>query len=514
MQLRPPTSGRIIASIFASCTHPGGRLFAAALALVISPLALADTVGDARQLSHLGEPLRLSIPVRSDAGETLDVRCLSVVSPRESDGVPHILTARVAIERQSSGTQVVVSTATPMREPVTRLLLRTTCDGATRVYTLFLDPPGSGRVIRAIGRPGPRLSDTGTSAATAAGGAIPTPEPTPGAAPAVTVIPVIQAGNRATPVANPVQPAPAASAPGVRAASRAAGVTEALGGATPLPSDAKMPRPVTNAAVAAENATLKQQVAELNGEIQRLQNNSVTAGESPPLKPTPRPPASPRTARPMPREADEAAAAGVPWDEGWPLAIALGGLAALTIGGLLWRRRRGHGSEDWALTGPPSHRMASRTSLSEEPVTFKQVGMRADMEVANDAVSTPPAQAAQVPRREASTAEVRPAPLLLQPSAEDLARDLEHELIVAEHSHSALERSHPDIVELLTRSWGTAAASGHLAAILAAGSVEMGRMSGEAVAELRLLVRIAGDLGQRNAGPARAMAITPPAPAW
>lgn len=516
MQLRPPTSGRIIASIFAFGNDPGRRLFAAALAFVISPFVLADTVGDARQLSRLGEPLRLSIPVLTDAGQTLDARCLGVVSPRESDGVPHILTARVAIERQSSGTQVMVSTTTPMREPVTRLLLRTTCDGATRVYTLFLDPPGSGRVIRAIGRPGPRLSNTGASAAPAAGTGIPAAEPTPGAVPAVTVIPVIQAGSRATLAAIPAQPAAAASptgAPAARAGSRSAGATEVLRGAEPVPSDAKMPRPVTDSAVAAENATLKQQLAELNGELQRLQNSSVTAGESPPLETTPRPPASPRPARPMPRAAGEAASAGVPWDEGWPLAIALGGLAALSVGGLLWRRH-GHRAEDWALTGPPSHRVASRTSLSEEPVTFRQAGMRTDMEVANDSVSSPLAQSAQVPRREEAAADMRPAPLLLQPSAEDLARDLEHELIIAERSHSALERSHPDIVELLTRSWGTAAARGHLAAILAAGSVEMGRMSGEAVAELRLLVRVAEDLGQRNATPALSVAITPPTPAW
>ncbi len=514
MQPRPPPSGRFIASIFASCTNPGGRLVAVAIAVAVSPFALADTMGDARQLSRLGEPLRLSIPVQIDAGEPLDARCLGLASPRESDGVPHIMTARVAIERQSSGTQVVVSTATPVREPVTRLMLRTSCDGATRVYTLFLDPPGSGRVIRAIGRPGPKLSDSGSNAAPSAGAGIPDAERTPGSAPAVTVIPVIQAGSRATITAMPPQPAAAAlptGVPAARAGSGSPGATEVLRGAEPAPSAAKMAGRATASAVAAENATLKQQLAELNGELQRLQNSSVTAGESPPVKTTPRPPSP---ARPVPRMADDAASAGVPWDEGWPLAIALGGLAALSVGGLMWRRRHGRGAEDWALTGPPSHRVASRTSLSEEPVTFRQAGVRTDMDVANDSVSSALVHPAHAPLHQGATVEMRPAPLLLQPSAEDLARDLEHELVVAERSHSALERSHPDIVELLTRSWGTAAARGHLAAIVAAGSVEMGRMSGEAVAELRLLVRVAEDLGQRNPTPARSVAITPPTPAW
>lgn len=513
MQPRPPASGRVFARIFASCADCRRRSFAAAFAFAISPFVWADTVGDARQLSRLGEPLRLSISVQADAGETLDERCLAVASPRESDGVPHIMTARVAVERQRSGTQVLVSTAAPVREPVTRLMLRTTCDGATRVYTLFLDPPGSGRVIRAIGRTGPRLADIGSTASAAAAAAgITASERTPGATPAVTVIPVIPAGSRTTSPAAPTPPAAAVSPPGSPAARAATGpsaVTEASRGAEPAPSGARMSVPaVAASAVAAENATLKRQLAELNGELQRLQNSKVPAGESPPVVVTrPRPP------RPPP-VADDPASAGIPWDVHWLLAIALGGLAALTIGGLMWRRRHGFGIEDWPLTGPPAHRVASRTSLSEEPVTFKQAGVRTDMDVANDLASSALVPPTRVLRREEVAVDTRPAPLLVQPSAEDLGRDLEHELVVAERSHSALERSHPDIIELLTRSWGTAAARGHLAAILAAGSPEMDRMSGEAVGELRLLLRVAEDLGQRNATHHRPVAITPPAPAW
>jgi len=106
-----------------------------------------------------------------------------------------------------------------------------------------------------------------------------------------------------------------------------------------------------------------------------------------------------------------------------------------------------------------------------------------------------------------------PTPLLLQPSAEDLGRDLERELFVAERAHSALERAHPDLVDTLTRCWGTAAARAQLATLLQVGSPQLARMSGEAVAELRLLVRIADELVHR-AAPESPAPYRPPAPAW
>jgi hypothetical protein len=189
--------------------------------------------------------------------------------------------------------------------------------------------------------------------------------------------------------------------------------------------------------------------------------------------------------------------------------VALGGLAALGVGGLVWRRR--HAGEVWALTGPPSHRMASRTSLSEQPVTFKHGSMEhthAPSSHAGDAPHDAAWAAAPVPAPINT-----PTPLLLQPSAEDLGRDLERELFIAERAHSALERSHPDVVDALTRCWGTAAARTQLAELLQVGSATLARMSGEAVAELRLLVRIAEDLGQRTLHEPAAQ-FRPAAPAW
>jgi hypothetical protein len=135
-------------------------------------------------------------------------------------------------------------------------------------------------------------------------------------------------------------------------------------------------------------------------------------------------------------------------------------------------------------------------------------------EVDAGALGLEPAARVTVAAASREPAALAPAPLRLQPSPEDLARELEHELRVAERSHSALERAHPEVVESLTRAWGTAAARNHLAALLAPGSQELARMSGEAVAELRLLLRVAEDLPLRNGFDPTPVGFTPPAPAW
>ena len=90
--------------------------------LAVGGVARGETLGDARQLSRLGEPLRLSIPVRPDGGPPLQDACVAVVPPPQSDGLAHILTANVVVERQgAAGASVTVTTANPIREPVMRL---------------------------------------------------------------------------------------------------------------------------------------------------------------------------------------------------------------------------------------------------------------------------------------------------------------------------------------------------------------------------------------------------------
>lgn len=468
-------------------------------------LAPAETLGDALQLSRLGEPLRVVVPIRPDGSPPLIDRCLAVVAPGQSDGLPHILTANVAVGRDAGSGTVLVTTSAPVREPVVRLLLRTTCDGATRQYTLFLEPPGSTRQVRAVAQSGPRVGSLlpgvgsgrpadSSPGATSAGREL-APR-TPASAPVVTVIPVAPAPTqRPAAVADPKPTQAGDAAPLIAAASPsvASPMSEPARTEAPSAEAAAPPAPPPTAALEAENQTLKQQVAALTGELQRLQQTPA------PQRASPAAPVAGGTVR----------ALGSPrWELAWPVLVALAGLAALIVGGFgfMWRRRH-HPVDEWMLTGPPSHRVASRTSLAEEPVPFKQVGVRTDIRPEEAGATT---IALSSPREHT----VAPATLRLQPSADDLGRELEQELFIAERAHSALERAHPDIVDALTRCWGTAAARHQLARMLDAASPELARMSGEAVAELRLLMRIAEDPNPREDTDSAPRTLSPPAPAW
>ena len=485
------------------------------MALICASVPGAETLGDARQLSRLGEPLRLVIPVRPDAGPAVDERCLAVAGTRESDGLPHILTANVAVEREGNARSVVVTTSAPMREPVSRLVLRITCDGASRQYTLFLEPAGSTRQVRSVAQPGPQLGTPGSSQANTTSGSpalegARAPASGSGAAPVVTFIPVLPgptppasaparstlaAEQRTTPPIKPATP-PSAQQPAPSPPS---------GPAFTAPAVTAPEQPAAASTLEAENQTLKQQVAELSTELQRLQQAK-----------SPEPPTRPLQMTAAP--AESASASAFPrWDMVWPVLVALAGLSALTVGGFMWHRRHNAGDE-WALTGPPSHRVVSRTSLAEEPVTFRQAGIRTETpgeagEAARaETTGQPGTPSADAPPAAASAP---PAALRLQPSTEDLARDLEQEPFIAERAHSALERAHPEIVDVLTRSWGTAAARQQLVKLLETGSAELARMSGEAVAELRLLLRIADDSTPPAPEPyVVPTTLTPPAPAW
>ncbi|MEO5698992.1 MAG: hypothetical protein ABIS17_02405 [Casimicrobiaceae bacterium] len=554
----------------------------AAISLAATSGTVAETLGDARQVSRLGEPLRVSIPVRADGGAPLQERCLAVIAPGQSDGLPHILTANVVLDRQGPAPGILVTTGNPVRDAVIRIVLRTHCDGASRAYTLFLEPPGSTRQIRAVVQPGPRVPAMPNSAAVAAesersaaappvttiavnpsagsplaaasqartpasmgrdpvepanrapsvssrvGGAnapalapppatkpAPVPAPTsanrtPAGAPPVALAPQPAArastaeasAPRATPparVAPMATPAQTPAAPTTLVAAAPTGPPAAARAAETAGANAASEVPgVESAKLEAENETLKQRLAQLSGELQRLQQPSRTP--------------SPRASAPEAAENATSGTFSVPgWEVAWPVIVALAGLAAVVLGGLMWRRH--HAGEEWPLTGPPSHRLASRTSLAEEPVPFKQAGLGAEAAGGEPSLERSPPSPQPGLRLVGGAA--APAAILMQPSADDLGRDLEQELFIAEQAHSALERSHPDIIEALTRSWGTAVARHQLATLLQSGSEEVARMSGEAVAELRLLLRVAEEHSARAAPePAPPAGYAPPAPAW
>ncbi|HEV7414455.1 MAG TPA: hypothetical protein VGP14_12415 [Casimicrobiaceae bacterium] len=150
-------------------------LISGALALLAAPCVLALSLGDAAPQSSLGQPLRVVVPIDASKSQSLTAACVRVIADAAGDsGHPHLLTGRVTIDRTAAGTQLLVTTARPVNEPVVRLAVQAGCDGTTRRdYVLLLDPPGAGAATAAVAY---RRAET-TRVATAAAPRIAKPAP-------------------------------------------------------------------------------------------------------------------------------------------------------------------------------------------------------------------------------------------------------------------------------------------------------------------------------------------------
>lgn len=127
-----PTQSAIAASV------------ACALLGVSSSLhAIGLGIGDVR--SRLGEPLRLVVPVRLDASETLQPSCVQIAR-RPDESIPAAAGAQIAIEQTPAGAPaIVVSTGGPVYEPIVRVIVEVGCPAVvSREFVLLLDPPVGG----------------------------------------------------------------------------------------------------------------------------------------------------------------------------------------------------------------------------------------------------------------------------------------------------------------------------------------------------------------------------------
>jgi hypothetical protein len=119
-------------------------VIAGTLALLAAPCVGALSLGDATLQSSLGQPLRVAVPIGSAGGPPLTAACVHVVADTAGSS-PHLLTGRVTIDRGTAGSQLVVTTAGPVNDPVVRLAVQAGCDGTTRRdYVVLLDPPSAG----------------------------------------------------------------------------------------------------------------------------------------------------------------------------------------------------------------------------------------------------------------------------------------------------------------------------------------------------------------------------------
>ncbi|MGC3963785.1 MAG: hypothetical protein QM803_10810 [Rhodocyclaceae bacterium] len=99
-------------------------------------------MGEATTRSHVGQALRIEIPLQLAAGESPDPSCFQVVpGVHEDDGIPWILNGRTSIEGSGASTRLVLRT--PATDaPAVRLAVRAACGvNLRREYALLLEPP-------------------------------------------------------------------------------------------------------------------------------------------------------------------------------------------------------------------------------------------------------------------------------------------------------------------------------------------------------------------------------------
>ena len=348
----------------------------AAVALVFaltSGSVLALGLGGIVQQSSLGQPLRLVVELIADPGEDLAADCFRLAtSARESDGIPQIGLARVALERSSTGARLVVAGSRPVNDPIVRVALQAGCElTVRRDYTLLMDPPAIDTPIPVAVEPPPRTEPTPAAAVpTAPAAAVAAPaKARSGAARARSAPRTAAPADRgaSTPTAKPVKPrAPKSRAAAAAPRLKLSGAPAAAGGPVTGAADsvARELQAQNELALAleAETVVLRQRVAELSGMVDRMQQEIAAEAAA--------------------RRAAEEAAKSTPlvvatrwWESNWPIFAAIIGLASLVAGGLLWRRRRVPiAGGEWPITGLPADRFAASAQFEPVEGSFTQAG--------------------------------------------------------------------------------------------------------------------------------------------
>ena len=110
--------------------------------------AQALGLGNLNLRSHLGEPLRAVVPVRLDAGETLEAACVRVSMRGADDGIPAIPGVIAGVDRAANGgTLLLLNTRGAVNEPIARVTLDVGCvSPITRDFVMLIDPPSSAPV--------------------------------------------------------------------------------------------------------------------------------------------------------------------------------------------------------------------------------------------------------------------------------------------------------------------------------------------------------------------------------
>ncbi|MFU2486126.1 FimV family protein [Thauera sp. WH-1] len=319
-----------------------------------APAASAAALGELGALSAIGAPFRAEI--RLTGGERPAVaECFRVVAPSGSSAdLPWLQAGQIRIVGSGANARLVVSSRTPMNEPVLKLAIENTCESRLRrEYTLLLPYPDAAPVQATTA---PRASTPRAApAAPARSQARPPARATP---PARTAAAPARARNQATANAasqDRLEVDKAATPGGARAGSAAAAAASASDAL--LARERELAAAIDRSIIAemellARIRELEEMQARLETRIRALDAEAAARATAPVVDRAPI--AAPSTTAPAARPASTGASAS---DDRY----LLGGLAlaALLLTLLLLRRR--------TVNAPPSDRQ--RVTASTQPTT-------------------------------------------------------------------------------------------------------------------------------------------------
>lgn len=111
---------------------------------LISLNASAFVLGELELHSHLGQPLRASIPISVGRDELVGPECFSLGKPssRGEPGLSYVTQAALMLEEGAGRVSLKISTAGTIQEPYVKLLIQAGCGEGSRVreFTALLDP--------------------------------------------------------------------------------------------------------------------------------------------------------------------------------------------------------------------------------------------------------------------------------------------------------------------------------------------------------------------------------------
>ncbi len=130
--LRPYTTEKRIASaVLLFLLACGGR-------------AEAIEIGNLHVSSHLGEPLKASIPIIATPEDEVSSSCVSLVRAESDNGIFQLTHAKLELQNEEGKQIIRISTQDSMNEPIVMLQLSLHCNSDGQIsksFTVFLDPP-------------------------------------------------------------------------------------------------------------------------------------------------------------------------------------------------------------------------------------------------------------------------------------------------------------------------------------------------------------------------------------